>query len=55
MKNKLFIDGRELIAVLFGGKDDKVVMSPGRLDYCRIAYSGIIQVTTCIEDEHKRH
>jgi hypothetical protein len=40
--------------VLFGGKVDKVVVSPRRVDYCRTECSGIIQVTKCIEDEHKR-
>ena len=50
----MFIDGRELIAVLFAGKVDKVVVSLGRVDYCRTEYSNIITVTKCIEVEHKR-
>ena len=54
MKNKLFIDGKELIAVLFVGKVDKVVESPGRVDYCRTEYSNIITLMKCIEGEHKR-
>ena len=54
VKNSLFIDGRELIAVLFVGKVDKVVESSGRVDYCRTEYSNIIPVTKCIEVEHKR-
>ena len=32
VKNKLFVDGQGLIAVLFTGKVDKVVVSPGRCD-----------------------
>ena len=54
MKNLLFIDGREVIAVLFAGKFDKVIVSPGRVDYCRTEYSNMIPVTKCSEVEHKR-
>ena len=48
------MNGRELIAVLFTGKVDKVVISPERVYNSRTECSGIIQVTKCIEDEYKR-
>ena len=50
----MFMDGRELIAVVFVGKVNKVDESPRRVNYCRTEYSGIIPVTKCIEVEHKR-
>ena len=49
LNNKLFIDGRVLIAALFAGEVDKVVESPRRIDYFRTEYSNIIPVTKCVE------
>jgi len=55
VETKLFMNGRELIAVLFAGKVEKVVISPRRVDYSMADCSDTIQVTKCIDDEQEVH